>query len=194
MSKKVLAVDGGHDIPFDLGKVILDPVNKKRIKEFFLNGFVALVTQEDLIDRGYKVYDFEGNLVRKKIPFINTVNAFAAVEIHHNAHRLPNVHGAEVIYHPGSKKGEALADYILTEIRQEGFEINGIKKGWWRYNPKLGKFYAFTSKIWTPAVIVECGYMTNKKDLQTILQDNYHKQMGRAIAQGMDYYVKSCIA
>jgi len=188
---KIIAIDGGHNIPQDLGKVVLHPNTKKRIKEFFLNGYVALAAQEDLIDRGYIVYDFEGSLVRKKIPFINTVKANVAVEIHHNAHSIPTVRGAEVIYHPGSKKGAILADYILTEIRQEGFETNGVKEGWYRYNPKLGKFYAFTSKIWSPAVIVECGYMTNNEDLAGMLKANYSKKMGKAIARGIASYVKS---
>ena len=188
---KTIAIDAGHNIPQDLGKVVLHPDTKKRIKEFFLNKYVALVVQEDLIDRGYTVHDFEGSLVRKKITFINTVKANIAVEIHHNAHSIPTVRGAEVIYHPGSKKGEVLADYILTEIRQEGFETNGVKEGWYRYNPKLGKFYAFTSKIWSPAVIVECGYMTNEKDLEIILCSNYYEKMGKAIARGIDSYAKA---
>jgi N-acetylmuramoyl-L-alanine amidase len=186
---RIIAIGAGHDIPSDLGKVIFDG----KIKEFFLNQRIALVSQEDLIDRGYIVHDFEGNLIRKKIPWINTVNAIASVEIHHNAHNHTKIQGAETIYHPKSLTGRIFADVVIEAIAEEGFRVNGVKQGWYRYNPKSKKFYAFTSKIWSASIIVECAYLTNKYDLDVIQQKDYSERMGRAIARGVNYYVKTYV-
>jgi len=187
MMEQILAIGAGHDIPFDLGKVVLDG----KIKEFFYNQRVALVVQEDLIDRGYTVHDFEGHLSQKKIPFINLIHPILSVEIHHNANNDTATRGAETIHHPNSKKGKLLAEVVLEAIKEEGFKTNKVHEGWYRYNPKSKKFFAFTSRIKVPSIIIECAYFTNWADVKTVQQNDYPKRMGKAIARGVNWYVKT---
>lgn len=75
-------------------------------------------------------------------------------------------------------------------IKEEGFETRGIFEGWWRYNPKSQKFYAFTSKIWKPSIIVECSYLTNPTDRAMIQDLEYAHDFGLAIAKGVKNYVE----
>jgi N-acetylmuramoyl-L-alanine amidase len=181
---RIGAVDGGHNIPFDFGRV------EGNLKEFFLNKHIALLVQEGLINKGYTIYDFEG-LLSKKIKYIKSLNLDFAIEIHHNGCSNPNKRGAEVIYNPEEENEELLARCILKSIKDNGFPVNGAYKDWWRYDKSSGKKFAYTSKLKIPSPIIECLYETNSKDVEIIQSAGYYSDMAFAIIQGIENYFNS---
>ena len=187
---KTIAIGEGHNTPQDMG-FEYNPQKDDWLIEFCENLKILPYVIEYLYKWDYRVEDFSGHLIREKIPFINTSKADFSVEIHHNANNSEKFRGAEVIYHPKSIQGKKAAQVMLDAIKKEGFEIRGIFEGWWRYNPKSNKYYAFTSKLWKPSVIVECAYFTNQTDRNVISYFDYPHDMGLAIAKGIKNYVEN---
>jgi len=182
---KTIAIDAGHNTPHDLGFIYDD-----ELFEFWENRIVAAYAGRYLQQWGYKVEDFQGHLVRDKIPLINSRNAELSIEIHHNANKSEKIRGAEVIYHPNSKQGKKAAKCVLDALKFEGFTTRGIFEGYYRYDKSKG-FFAWTAKLWKPSIIVECAYFTNPIDRQVLRYENYHKDIGFAIAKGAMKYVKA---
>ena len=136
-----IAIDAGHNTPNDLGFVY-----DNEFFEFWENRLVAAWAGKYLCQWGYKVEDFQGHLIREKIPFVNSKAATLSVEIHHNATSSETIRGAEVIYHPNSKKGKQAANIMLDAIKQQGFTTRGIFEGYFRYDKSRG-FFAWTAKL-----------------------------------------------
>ena len=180
-----IAIDAGHNTPHDLGHVY-----DNEIFEFWENRIVAAYAGRYLQQWGYTVEDFQGHLIREKIPFINSRNAELSIEIHHNANKSETIRGAEVIYHPNSKQGKKAAECIIDAMKLEGFRTRGVFEGYFRYDKSRG-FFAWTAKLWKPSIIVECLYLTNAVDRQVLLYEDYYKDMGFAIAQGAKNYVET---
>lgn len=108
-------------------------------------------------------------------------NAFGpdyTVSIHNNA---GGGDGIEAWYQiDGSSK--ALAENILAEAVKIGQNSRGAKK---RANSNGTDFYGFIRQTNAPAVIVECAFVDNAKDMEIIDTLAERKAMGVAIAKGI---------
>jgi N-acetylmuramoyl-L-alanine amidase len=113
---------------------------------------------------------------------IKRCNAFApdfALDIHNNA---GGGDGCEIFHHYGGGLGKTLATNVLAEIVKIGQNSRGAKtkKNVW------GKdYYAFIRDTVAPAVIVECAFLDNKKDVAIIDTAEEQKNMAIAIAKGI---------
>ena len=175
MSKKVfLGVGHGGKDPGAIG----NGFNEKD-----LNLAIALACQAELIRHGVVVgmsrtTDADDTLVEE----INECNAFGpdlAVDIHTNA---GGGDGAEAYYHHGGGTGKTLAVNILDEIVKLGQNSRGAKI---RKNANGDDYYGFIRQTNAPAVIVECAFIDNAKDIQIIDTAAEQKAMGVALAKGI---------
>lgn len=188
---RTIAIAEGHNTPQDMGAEIYDINTHEYFTEFFENRKVTTYAMEYLYNEGYEIEDFAGHLIRDKIPFINNSRAKICVEIHHNANNSEEIRGAEVIYHPSSKKGKKLAQCISDSIKEAGFKTRGIFEGWYRYDKSLNKIFALLSRTKVAAVIVEVGYLTNLYDRRMLRIEGNYKKLGIAVAKGIINYVKT---
>lgn len=111
-----------------------------------------------------------------------TCNAFGAdyaVDIHNNA---GGGDGAEVYYSVNGGAGKVLAQNILDEIVLIGQNSRGIKT---RKGSSGKDYYYFIRNTNCPAVIVECAFVDNAKDIKIIDTEAERKKMGVAIAKGI---------
>lgn len=114
-----------------------------------------------------------------KIRRCNAFNPDFALDIHNNA---GGGDGAEAFHHYGGGKGKTLANNVLAEIVKIGQNSRGakIKKNIW------GKdYFAFIRDTNAPAIILECAFLDNKKDVAIIDTAEEQKNMGIAIAKGI---------
>lgn len=109
-------------------------------------------------------------------------NKFApdlTVSIHNNA---GGGDGVEAWYSIVGGVGKTLAENILAEVVKIGQNSRGAKT---RKN-LIGKdYYGFIRMTKAPAVIVECAFIDNAKDIQIIDTEAKRKVMGEAIAKGI---------
>jgi N-acetylmuramoyl-L-alanine amidase len=96
------------------------------------------------------------------------------VSIHFNAARRRGANGIETFY--GSAKAKRLASLIQRyAMKTTSGENRGIKKA---------RFYVLRrSKI--PAVLIECGFLTNPQDARRASRPAYRDQLARQIARAI---------
>lgn len=104
---------------------------------------------------------------------VTMANAWPAdffISIHVNSNPNPAVNGSEVYIYEFDNLASALAEQILQEIvRRTGTKNNGVRE-----NPSL---YVLR-RTQMPAVLVELGYISNPKDVQILVEDQYQFAYG----------------
>ena len=152
-------------------------------KEKDLNLAIAAACADELSRHGVTVKmsrkkDEEDTLNQE----VAECNAFApdlAVDIHNNA---GGGDGVECWYSIVGGVGKTLADNILKDVVAIGQNSRGAKT---RKNEAGRDYYGFIRQTQAPAVIVECAFIDNKKDIAIIDTPAEQKKMGVAIAKGI---------
>lgn len=152
-------------------------------KEKDLNLSIALACNAELIRHGVTVQmsrtKDENDTLNDEIRECNAFNPDYAVDIHNNA---GGGDGVEAFYHHGGGKGKVLADNVLAEIVAIGQNSRGAKI---KKNAAGRDYFGFIRETKAPAIIVECAFVDNAKDMQIIDTAAEQKAMGIAIAKGI---------
>ncbi len=152
-------------------------------KEKDLNLTIALSCRDVLERHGVNVLmsrtKDENDDLTEEIRECNAYNPDLAVDIHNNA---GGGDGAEAFYYSGGGKSKELAQNILARIIIAGQNSRGIKT---KLNSYGTDYYGFIRETKAPAVIVECAFVDNKKDMEIIDTADEQKAMGVEIARGI---------
>ena len=133
---------------------------------------ISLSTPEDDANRQRKVADLAN---RKKM--IDEYDVEAFVSIHMNTFSDPQYFGTQVFY-SNSSGSKQLADYIQTEVCKEDTDnIRVAKDG--------SKNIFILSETSIPSVVVECGFLSNEKDLTRLKSEEYQSKLAAAIYNGI---------
>lgn len=175
MSKRVfLGVGHGGKDPGAMGN---------GFEEADLNLSIALACQAELVRHGVIVgmsrTKDENDDLPEEIRECNAFDPDLALDIHNNA---GGGDGAEAYHHHGGGTGKILAENILAEIVKIGQNSRGAKI---RKNANGDDYYGFIRQTNAPAVIVECAFVDNAKDIQIIDTAAEQKAMGIALAKGI---------
>ncbi|MCR5432700.1 MAG: N-acetylmuramoyl-L-alanine amidase [Lachnospiraceae bacterium] len=177
-NRGVIVIDPGHG-GYDSG--ILS--SKKYEKQVDLE--IAMLLSEDLKDKGFDVFltrtddNFLG--VNDRVDLANEQEeALALISIHQNFSDKDSDEGVEV-HTVQNEKNEQLAQLIVDEVAENTGAING--------GVKLSDNLVICSKVDMPAVVVECGYLTNKREAQNLWEESYQKKIASAIASAVDTFV-----
>lgn len=156
------------------------------LKEKDLNLTISLACRDELERHGVSVkMSRETDVAETLSNQTNESNAFnpdLSVNIHNNA---GGGDGAEVFYSIKSINGgtdKTLALNILDELKKIGQNSRGAKT---KKNDKGTDYYGYIRNTkGNNAVIVECAFLDNKKDVQIVATEAEQKAMGVAIAKG----------
>ncbi len=188
-------VDAGHG-GFDGGAVALDGTEEKEI-----NLLIALKLQKLLSDGKYKVImtrtgDYATNDTGDKIRSkkrSDMQNRLALMEenprgifvsIHLNKYTTSSVSGAQVFYSPNDEFSKTLAEEL-----QKNFAVLQPQNKRTVKKATSSAYLLYNAKI--PAVIVECGFLSNKEELELLKTDDYQQKTAECIKKGIDSYFKS---
>ena len=148
-----------------------------------LNLSIALACNAELIRHGVSVQmsrtKDENDTLNEEIKECNAFNPDLAIDIHNNA---GGGDGAEAFYHYGGGQGKTLAENVLAEIVAIGQNSRGAKI---KKNAAGKDYFGFIRETKAPAIIVECAFVDNAKDMQIIDTEAERKTMGIAIAKGI---------
>ncbi len=192
-NRKTVIVDAGHG-GFDGGAVAGDGTPEKDInltiaknlKGFLeLFGFNVIMTRESDIstesDNGKK--NKKTSDLYNRLQLMNDNKDAIFVSIHLNKFTSSNVNGAQTFYSPKVNESEMLAKNIHNDIVSmlQPQNTREIKKG--------TKSIYLLNNATCPAVIVECGFLSNGEDLKKLKDKNYQSMMAFCIFCGiMDYH------
>ena len=184
VSRKIVWIDAGHG-GFDPGKVA------GRIEEDDINLAIALKLQAFLEAGGATVFmtriedealssTKQGDMYSRRVA-ANASQADIFVSIHQNSFPQASVHGAQVFYFNTSDNSRKLAEHIQVQLK----EFVGTNP---RLQAKPNKNYYVLRQTAMPAVIVECGFLTNQNDRYRLTQADYQERIAWGIYLGIVQY------
>lgn len=191
-----IVVDAGH------GKPDGGAVSKNGVAEAGLNLSIALKLAEELEAYGYEVIltrADEQNIadsdkqtpiramkvsdINNRIKIVNESKADMLVSIHMNNFESSKYYGWQTFYQKNSDVSKQIAENIQTGISNQierennrvALPITDIK---------------LIDKSTIPAVIVECGFLSNEEDLRLLLTEEYQMQIVNGIVEGIEEIYK----
>ena len=148
-------------------KINLEIARKVR-KELEERGYQVVMTRED--DNGLYT-DSDSNKktadMKKRCHMAEENNADILVSIHQNSYQSEGVKGAQVFYYKASEDGKKLAEAIQASFKQNLDPENGREA-------KANDSYYILLNVKCPAVIAECGFLSNYEEAELLEQEKQH--------------------
>ncbi len=179
-AKKLIVIDAGH------GGEDGGSVGHSGTVEAGLNLEVASLLQKKLETRGIatimtrKDENALGNTKkadmaeRRKI--LNSEGATLCVSVHMNAFGDRAVSGPMAFYMKGSKRGERLAECVIAAV------CEAVEHPLRKANP--GDYFVIR-ECESPAVLVECGFLSNEKEEKLLSTPEYREKLAEGICRGL---------
>lgn len=183
-----VVIDAGHGLP-DVGAIGTtlqteeEGINlsiAKKLQAYLESvGFEVVMTRED--HEAIAETKTEDMAMRREI--ISNSEQDVTISIHQNFFEGgADASGPQVFYAPGSEQGQALAECIQAALNAELAPESP------RYAHE-GDYYIVKSGA-PPAVIVECGFLSNPAEEALLNKSQYQVKIVTAIAQGLVNYLQ----
>lgn len=152
----------------------------------FLFGFDVTKTRSDdtaLSTSGDTVRARKVDDMKKRLEIFNSSDNNVVISIHQNKFTESKYHGTQIFYSPNNDESKILAENIKFSVKSLLQPENE------RECKKADSGIYLLNNTDKPAVIVECGFISNDEELKKLLTDSYQKQMSYSIVTGfLDYY------
>lgn len=190
--KYKVIIDSGHG-GIDPGKVGINGAYEKDI-----NLSIALLLMDILEDRDCEVImtrktdtglysESDSNKkisdLKKRVEIMNSENPNVIVSIHQNSFTQESSKGAQVFYQSSSVEGKKFAEIMQQNMTVLDETNKRVAK------PNSDYYILKNSK--GVAIIVECGFLSNSKEAQMLITEDYQKKIAEAIADGIINYLKT---
>ena len=191
-----IIIDAGHGGE-DGGAVVQNDIVEKDI-----NLAIAQKTNELLSLLGFQtylvrdsdklIYDSDSKTQRQKknsdlrnrLSLMNKFENCIYISIHQNKFDDDKVWGAQTFYSPNDENSPILAEFVQSSI------ISLIQPNNKRVIKKTGTNVFVIYNATKPAIMVECGFMSNNDELFKLKDNNYQNQMSFSISNGiLNYYI-----
>ena len=191
--KPLVVIDAGHG-GFDPGKVGIDGQLEKdinlsiaeKLKAYLEASDVNVVMTRDTDTGLYQSGDSHKKVsdMRRRCDIINEARPDLVVSIHQNSYHQEEINGGQVFYYKTSQNGKRLA-----EILQERFDyVLGEAN---RRVAKANDNYYLLLHVKEPIVIVECGFLSNRKEAKALESEDYQDRMAWTIHMGVMEYLNT---
>jgi N-acetylmuramoyl-L-alanine amidase len=170
-----IMIDAGHG-PETAGKRSPDGL----LREFSFNSAVANLVKQYLVEEGVTIFfahdERKDVSLSERTNYANRMNVDAFISIHANAYGAGwnHANGIETYVYPSaSKESRVLASLVQASLITA---CNRTDRG-----VKMANF-AVLRETRMPAILIECGFMTNREETALLLKKAYRKQCAKAIS------------
>ncbi len=182
---KMILIDAGHggaDAGAVRGKTYEKDINLAialKIQKY-LESSGAIVIQSRVDDSALGRTKSDDMYLRKKLGSLDELDV--VISIHQNTSPSASSHGAEIYYYVKSEEGKLLAQSIKTGLKVGigGENIRKIK----------GQDFLMLKRTLAPAVLIECGFMTNGNELGNLKYDKYQEKIAYGVYLGLIEYFR----
>ena len=145
---------------------------------------VMIRTEDKLIYTGNpdKMREKKVSDLNNRLEIAETYPDAIFISIHQNYFTESRYSGAQVFYSPNSEKSQLLAQCIQRSV------VSLVQPENERKIKKSGSEIFLLDKIESPAVMVECGFMSNPSEALLLRDGEYQKKTVLAIANGITEY------
>lgn len=188
---KTVVLDAGHGYP-DGGaegttKVTEEAINldvtKKLQKLLEKSGISVILTRADengIFDEGLKtIRKKKVSDMKNREKIINSSGADYFISIHMNKFTDSKYSGPQVFYNSDFDEGKLLAESIQKELIAE------LKPKMEREIKKSDKNIYLLKNSNIPAVLIECGFLSNPQEEKLLLTEEYKEKIAWAIYKGI---------
>ncbi len=105
------------------------------------------------------------------------------ISIHQNSYNSSKYWGTQVFYSPNTQESKLLAGEIQQSV------VSLLQSNNERQIKECGKSVYLLYYAKKPAVLVECGFITNYSDLELLKNEEYQRKMAFSVADGILNYV-----
>ncbi len=120
--------------------------------------------------------------MRKRCEIITKADPVFTVSIHQNSYPEESVKGAQVFYYGQSEEGKELAETLQKSLVEQLDPQN-------HRQAKANESYYLLKKTPSPTVIVECGFLSNAKEAELLVTEEYQKKVAEAVKSGILSYL-----
>ena len=189
-TKRTVVLDSGHG-GFDPGKESSDGILEKHINLAIAERLKELLEKEGIrvvmtrtADNG--LYTESGSNkkiadMKKRCAIIDAAKADIVVSIHQNSYTEEYVSGPQVFYYTTSAEGKEIAGCIQNVMNKE-LQIERPRE------IKANDTYYILKRSEAPAVIVECGFLSNEREAALLITDTYQQKAAESICDGIQKY------
>lgn len=129
---------------------------------------------------GLSTENFKKRDMRARAAIIENAAPDLVVSIHQNAFPRRDERGAQVFYRKGNAEGAALAACVQKQLR------NALPAS--DRAAKVGDFFMLNCTD-APAILVECGFLSNSEDEANLLDEAYRDRVAYTICLGILAYL-----
>lgn len=189
--KRTFVVDAGHGGE-DGGAVSADGTAESGVNLAIARRLDALLTflgENTLMTRkdDVSIYSDGAETLRQKkvsdlknrVALANETPNAVLVSIHQNSlPSVPSVHGAQVFYgtvEPGASLALSVQETLNASVN------SGNEK----HEKQIDSSIYLMKNVTCPAILIECGFMSNAAETQKLQEPTYQKQLSVAIAAGL---------
>lgn len=193
----VIIIDAGHggedggtqSVSGILEKDINLSISLKVDALFQLLGFETILVREG----DYLIYDFSSTTIsEKKVSDIHNRMAIMTnnpnsifLSIHQNYFEQSQYSGAQVFYSGNTEESEIIAGFLQDSI-VTSLQVDNTREIKQSTTDIYLLYYAQS-----PAVMVECGFLSNEEEAQLLSDEQYQQQMATAIVSGIINYLNN---
>ncbi|MBQ4119709.1 MAG: N-acetylmuramoyl-L-alanine amidase [Clostridia bacterium] len=195
-TQPTIIIDAGHG-GFDGGAVAEDGTVEKNInlnisliisKLLKQSGFCVIMTRQadvstDDNEASENAFNKRNDL-KNRLQLMQDYPDAVFVSIHLNKFTTSSAFGSQVFY-SDNDKAKALGDYIQHSI------VGLIQHDNMRVNKKATSSTYLLHNATIPAVLVECGFLSNREELQKLKDTKYQNQMAFSVYCGILEYFRS---
>lgn len=192
---KTVIIDAGHGTP-DGGTSSDDGTLEKDLNlqiAHMLNNILQSMGYETVMTRSddNAIYDESANTIRQKkisdirnrLGIMNNTDNAIFVSIHQNHYSDPKYNGAQIFYSKNNPDSKELAESIRLPI------ISYLQTENSREIKKSGSEIYLLNNAQIPAVMVECGFLSNSAETQKLKNNNYQQKLAFFIALGIADFI-----
>ena len=121
--------------------------------------------------------------LQQRLRLVEESGGCVLLSIHQNFFTESQYSGAQVFYSANDPRGEALAEAIRASIT-ETLQPENTRQN------KVGEGVYLLEQCQVPAVLVECGFLSNPEEAAALADPDYQKRMAQAIYNGLVRYLK----
>ena len=186
---KTIIVDAGHG-GFDGGAVADDNTLEKD-----LNLEIANLLKKYLISSGYRVImtrednsalsEHKLDDMRKRLQVMQENRDALFVSIHCNKFPVSSARGLQVFYSQNTESSKELADLIQKQYNTY------LNKSCKRVSKPSSNSIYLLDKAPCDAVLIECGFLSNRAELELLKDDTYRNELAKTITNAINRFYEA---
>ena len=179
-----IAIDGKtleKDINLSIAKKLNNIIKSNNINTFMIRDTDESIYKKDSNKKTLRRKKVED--LRNRVNIANSNDKNILISIHQNKFPDESLKGIQIFYSGNNENSIKLANFLKEELEKN------LNKTKFRENKKSGKEVYLLNKVKVPAVIIECGFISNKEELNNLISEGYQSNLAQYIFLGLKKFL-----